>query len=118
MEPKLPCENRHLFQATNDLSAVDFDDQPFKSRVIRQLSAKVLHRYRILQKSDWQVDRDFDAVVPGNEVAPIIDRAADDKIRERTEVRIAVARYEIRRRNDPPSRMSDADERLGAAQRE
>ncbi len=34
-----------------------------------------------MKKVDWKVDRDLDMTVPDNEVAPIIDRLANDKFR-------------------------------------
>src|SRR5665647_1008692 len=53
--------------------------------------------------------------VPDNEVAPIVDRLANDEVRWCPGVRITVIRYEICGWHDAPVRMAHPDERLGAA---
>ena len=90
MEPKLPGDIFHKLQITNDLAAVDLDDDPLECRVIRHLPAQVLDGLRVLKKRDRQIDRELDRAVLGNEIAPIVDRLADDELRQAAEVGITV----------------------------
>ena len=72
----------------------------------------------MLEESDRQIDRHLDVTVLISEIAPIIDHLADHKLRKRAQVGIAVIRNEICWRDDPPSWVTDANERLGAAQKQ
>jgi hypothetical protein len=94
---------------------LDFDDETFESGMIRQVLAEPADRVRFLKERNGQIDRRLDRPTLGEEVVPIINRTADHGVRQRREARVAIIWHEIGRRNDPPSRMANAQQRLDAA---
>src|SRR6202043_1849634 len=96
-------------------NAINLNHQPFESWVIRNFPAQVPDRFWVLKEGDRKIDRDLDRAALGDEIVQIMDRLINDELRQGAELRATILRYEIPRRDNPPGRMTQADQRLGTA---
>jgi hypothetical protein len=92
VKPKLPGGSFREHEVTNNLDGIDFDDEPFESRMIRHLRAQIPDRVRILKDGNGKIDSDFDRAVLGEEVVPIANRLVDHELGQSAELWVAIFR--------------------------
>src|ERR1700730_5649735 len=115
VKTKLPCHTLCQGKATNDLDAVNLNHHSFKSGVIWHSPAQVPDRLWLLKEGHRKIDRDLDRAALGDKIVPIPDHPFNDELRQGAELLVTFIGYEIRRRYNPPGRMTHADKRLSAA---
>src|SRR5262249_6269577 len=116
--PQQPGDLLHQPQAANDVGGIELDDESIESRTVRYPSPQMFDQCRIPKEGHWQIDRDFDVTVASGEIAPIVDRPVNHKLRHRADMGITILWDDISRRHDPQSRMTHRREGFGAAEGE
>src|ERR1700737_1266001 len=112
MEPKLPSNGLCQREATDDLDRIYLNGQSFKGRVTRHFFGQFSDRVWSLKENHRKIDGDVDRAAVGDKIAPISNRLINNELRQRTELRVTVIGYKIAWCDNPPSRMTHANERL------
>jgi len=61
LSSKVACHR----EVARDLAAIDFQNKSFESRIVRQLTTEVIEGLWIVEKRDWQVDRQIQRALLG-----------------------------------------------------
>ena len=99
------------------LAAVDFDQESGECGVGGHGAAQSRTAARIAEERYRQVDRKIDRTLALQQIAPVLDGAADHEFGQRAKMRILVVGNEIGRRHHAPRGMPHPDQRLRAARR-
>jgi len=89
-----------------------------EGEMVRQLPAYPPDEIRIRKHGSRQIDRDLDRHVVGGKAHPIRRGFQNDEIGQHAKMRVSLLGQELRRRDNPPGRMTHPDQRLGAAYRQ
>src|ERR1700730_17917748 len=117
MKTKLPAHTLCQGKATDDLDAVNLNQHSFKGWMIRHSPAQVRDRLWLLKEGHRDIDCDLDRAALGDKIVPILHRPINDELRQGAELLVTYIGYEIRRRHNPPGRMTHTDKRLSTAYR-